>query len=687
GDSIGNLNFKLQSNLAKVAGTVADSSGFPVSNAFVILTNANQTLSDTTGTNGFYFIDKVYPGTSEIQAFKEGFYGERKVLNLSGQEQINLDLTLYPANGFIRGTVRDFQDSTGLAEVIVSAEFSEEPGDFFTTTTDVSGNYTISNLPVVPNTKYTVFAFKEGFFSPSPMSNVSPNTNGVDFYLIGKNAIISGIVKDRDTAEPLENAKVEATNRLGSRSTAFTDSLGEFLLTGIVPTELYDISVTKNGFFTEVVQDVAPGDTAVVITLLRRYAFVMGQVVDFSTGEKLENVPIEAFPNGLEGRKGSAVTDVYGEYLLRLIAGNYTIQPVKTHHRSDPSSVQLTLSQEDTVSGVDFVLEPQTVHSISIQRVDQTEQPTISNLEVHCYAASARDDKNRPVNIGTPKWSLNVSRKAAVIDSSGCVTFDPGYLGELTITATDPVSGVRGTLDVEVFAPIDSTTQTVLFDDRGLQMEISRGTVRTRKELLVSKEPLAPAKKGRATFFTTDSSYITKPAGLTFNKQVKLRLLPPPNTTGQERFIAKWNAEKSEWDVLATVEKNNNLIEANIDETGEYVALAISKPLTIENLSLLPNPFSPFQEIKGGMGLKIEFDISSNAAPNPLLTIKIYNLEGNLVRLLHDQTPFPRGHSTIYWDGRTDTGALARNGRYLVRLIVEDPTESKEDMTSVVLIK
>lgn len=687
GDSIGNLNFKLQSNFAKVTGTVVDSSGRPMSNAFVTLTNANQTLIDTTETDGFYVIDKIYPGISEIQAFKNGFYGEKKVLNFLGQEQLNLDLTLYPADGFINGTVRDSLDSTGIADVSVRADFSEEPGNFFKTTTDESGSYTILNLPVVPNTKYTVFAFKEGFVSPQPINDVLPNTDGVDFYLIPKNAFISGMVQDRDTAEPIENARVEATNRKGSRSSAFTDSFGNFILTGLVPTESYSVTVTQNGFFTEVVQDVPAGSSAVVITLARRYALVMGRVVDFSTAEELENVPIEAIPDGLVGRLSSTVTDEFGEYLLRLIADNYIIQPVKTHHRSDPSFVQLQLSQGDTVTDVNFALEPQTVQSISIQRADQTEQPTISNLDMHCYVAFARDDKNRPVNIGTPNWKLNVSNKAAMIDSSGCVIFNHNYLGELKITATDPTSGVKGDLDIQVFAPIDSTTQTVLFDDRGLQMEFSKSTVLTKKEMLVSKVPLAPAKKGRAKFFTTDSSYIIKPAGLVFNKPVKLMLRPPPNTEGQEQFIAKWEATKSEWELLATTQKEKNISEANILETGEYIALAFSKSLTIENLSLLPNPFSPFQEIDGQLGLKIEFDISSNAAPNPLLTLKIYNLEGNLVRLLHDQTPFPRGHSTVFWDGKSDTGVLARNGRYLVRLFVEDPAERKEQMKSVVLIK
>ena len=139
--------------------------------------------------------------------------------------------------------------------------------------------------------------------------------------------------------------------------------------------------------------------------------------------------------------------------------------------------------------------------------------------------------------------------------------------------------------------------------------------------------------------------------------------------------------------MLVSREVGSGLIEANILETGEYIALALSKPLAVENLKLMPNPFSPFREIDGLPGLKIEFEVSSDAAPNPLLTVKIYNLEGNLVRLLRDQRPVPRGEIAVHWDGRTDDGAMARNGRYLVRVIVEDPVEKEDEMKSVILIK
>lgn len=688
GDSLGGIDFILQDNFATLTGTVRENSGAPVVEALVTVSNQAQTLTDVTDSNGKFSITKIIPEIrSEIAASKTGFFGEKTDFFFLGQQNIDLNLILYPANGFIRGAVRDSSDNSGIPDALVSAQLSGEADLLFSATSDEFGDYTISNLPVIPNRSYQVFAFKDGFFSRGPVSNVAPNSDGVDFILVNKSGVISGIVQDIDSGEPLDNARVEATSRRGGRSLSFSDSSGAFVLTELVPTETYTITVVRSGFFTNQVQGVVTGDAAVVVELLRKYGFVAGTVRDFSSGQALPDIPVLAKPNGRNGREATATTGVNGIYLLRVIAGNYSVQPILTHKRSEPSLIQLDVAEVDTVQDVDFALESQTVLSIAIRRADLTQRPSISNKETHRYAASARDVRNRPVNIGDPLWSLNVSQDAAAIDADGLLLLNPDYFGDLTITATDSVSDVQGHLAVRVFAPIDPATNAILFDDRGLRLEIPRNSVLSRKNLFVSKEPLAPAKRGRAEIFTTDSSHVIKPAGLVFNKQVALILQAPRNTQDQKIFIAKWEIEKSEWQPLGTSLVGDNQYRAQITETGEYVAIANSKPLAIDNFTLTPNPFSPLQDIDGQMGLKIVFDLSSSTAPNPLLSVKIYNLEGNLVRLLHDQTPFVRGHSEIYWDGKADSGAFARNGRYLVRVILEDPQSSKDEMKSVVLIK
>lgn len=687
GDSLGGIDFTLQENFARIFGTVVDTLDRPTSSTIVTLTNDSQTLIDTTAENGEYSIEKIVPGLSEIIAAKANFYGISVNRFLTGQQVLELDLTLYPADGFISGAVRDSQTEAGIPGVTVSAEFTIDSGEFYSTTTDDAGNFIISNLPVISGNTFTVFAFKEGYFSPTPIANVRAKTNAVDFLLVNRTGSIKGTVQDRDTEEPISNAKVEATNTSGARRQAFTDEQGKFTIAGLVPSGFYNVSAVKSGFFTEARSNVAPGDTTVVLEMLRRYGFVEGKIVDFTSSVPMSNVPVVATPLGTDGHEVTTETNTEGEYRLRLIADFYAVQPVLSHHRNEPREMQVEVAEVDTVSGIDFSLETQTVQAISISRADQSPDPEIANTAEIRFAANATDLGNRPVNIGTPRWSLDVSRSAATIDSTGLLKMNHTFFGDVNITATDAVSGKKGTLSVRVFAVIDSTTNTLFFNDRGLQIVIGRSSVSNSQRMLVSKEAMAPAKRGRAEFFSIDSSYVIRDVTLSFSRAVKLVLPSPPNTNDLARFIGRWDAVENEWVRLPSQVNINNRVEADITTAGEYTALAISKALTIENMILSPNPFSPHQTVDGRNGLKIQFDISSNAAPNPLLTVKIYNLEGNLVRLLHDQTPFQRGRSSIYWDGRADAGGLARNGRYMVRVILEDPSGNTDVMKSVILIK
>jgi len=687
GDFHAGIDFRLSDSFARLTGTVLDSSGTAVDQATVELRNSDQAQTAQTAADGSFEINRIIPGLYTVRALQEGLFGKAENIFLLELQQFTVGLILFPADGFIRGTARDASDGTGIADVTISAQFSERPDEFFTTTTDAEGNYELTALPVIPNSTYSVFAFKEGFFSPTPVENLGAKAEGVDFSLVSKIGVIAGTVQDTDTSEPIAGGRIEAANNSGGRSLAFTDSTGRFTLLNLVPSETYNLLADRSGYFPERLQNLVPGDTSLTISMLRKYGFVEGNVSNISTTAPASGVLVRATPIGLSGRTSEVLTDAAGAFRLRLVADFYKIQPLLSHHRSEPAFTQLEVAEVDTLSNIDFTLEAQTVSSITIRRADQTERPAISNSDMHCYVAAASDASNRPVNIGMPNWRLEASAKAATIGPDGCIALNPSYFGDLTIVAEDQASGKVGELTVQVFAAVDSTTEVLLFDDRGLEMQILPRAVLERQNLLVSRIELAPAKKSRAELFTTDYSFVIKPTGLSFSGPVTLTLPAPQNTAGQQRHIARWDPEDSAWFLLVSREVGSGLIEANILETGEYIALALSKPLAVENLKLMPNPFSPFREIDGLPGLKIEFEVSSDAAPNPLLTVKIYNLEGNLVRLLRDQRPVPRGEIAVHWDGRTDDGALARNGRYLVRVIVEDPVEKEDEMKSVILIK
>ena len=111
---------------------------------------------------------------------------------------------------------------------------------------------------------------------------------------------------------------------------------------------------------------------------------------------------------------------------------------------------------------------------------------------------------------------------------------------------------------------------------------------------------------------------------------------------------------------------------------------------------ITPNPFSPHDPY----GLQLTFTLSSDQVRKPFLTIRVYNMTGQLVRTICQNEPVPkgtylpgesfldsRGEDITTWDGRTDSGEPARNGRYLIHFRADDANRTVEKLLPVVLIK
>jgi hypothetical protein len=81
------------------------------------------------------------------------------------------------------------------------------------------------------------------------------------------------------------------------------------------------------------------------------------------------------------------------------------------------------------------------------------------------------------------------------------------------------------------------------------------------------------------------------------------------------------------------------------------------------NLSCFPNPFRT--------GTKIEYETSQEAS----ISVGIYNLNGNLVRILLNKRQ-PEGKHTLFWDGNSDAGNPAPSGVYYCRLTSESTTKT-----------
>jgi len=83
----------------------------------------------------------------------------------------------------------------------------------------------------------------------------------------------------------------------------------------------------------------------------------------------------------------------------------------------------------------------------------------------------------------------------------------------------------------------------------------------------------------------------------------------------------------------------------------------------------VPNPFNPSTTIR--------FDVPRTSR----VRVEIYNLRGERIRVLRDET-YSAGHHGALWDGKDDRGSGIASGVYLVR-VVSDGFEGRQKVTLV----
>jgi flagellar hook assembly protein FlgD len=117
----------------------------------------------------------------------------------------------------------------------------------------------------------------------------------------------------------------------------------------------------------------------------------------------------------------------------------------------------------------------------------------------------------------------------------------------------------------------------------------------------------------------------------------------------------RWQAFVSNNTVTGTISCQSTRVE---HET--YVA--VSNPTLSPNY---PNPFNP--------ATTFTFSV-----PKPSkIEFRIYNLSGQLVKILHDEY-IERGEYSIRWDGRDAHGNAVATGVYLYQLRVDESTSIKK---------
>ena len=297
-----------------IQGTVRDSNGNPLSGATITTSPGGYTA--TTGSDGFYRLSNVAPGTYSVTAQKAGYstqtQSNRNVV--AGQTTV-VDFTLSVIPGAISGVVRDSANNP-----ISGVTVSTTPGGY-TAFTNTSGQYTISNVP--PGT-YTVEAYKSGYGSvtQSNVQVVSNQTTTVNFTFSTGSGTITGTVRD-SASNPLSGVTVRT---VGASFSAVTNQSGQYTLSN-VPAGTYTLEASKSGYVTQTqsnVQVVANQTTTVNFTLIANLGQITGTVRDGC------NTPIGGATVRTTTGGYTATTAQDGSYTIsNITSGTYTVEASK----------------------------------------------------------------------------------------------------------------------------------------------------------------------------------------------------------------------------------------------------------------------------------------------------------------------------------------------------------------------
>jgi hypothetical protein len=120
-----------------------------------------------------------------------------------------------------------------------------------------------------------------------------------------------------------------------------------------------------------------------------------------------------------------------------------------------------------------------------------------------------------------------------------------------------------------------------------------------------------------------------------------------------------------------------------ITHFSEYAVVNSETSLGLSYAILKPNPFSP-----ANGGLTIIYSPTSIVGGGVKTTIKVYNMDGKYVATIVDGLMRSTGAiSTDVWNGKDKKGKMAKNGRYLLQIELEDASGKKQFLYPVVMIK
>jgi hypothetical protein len=671
-DEVVDMTVELNQLFATIQGTVRDSvSGEALEGALVTARWEGGATSDVTGRSGWFDSGPVVPGLVDVRATLNGYKSGWASVEVGELENLLFDIDLVELTGAIAGSVTD-PGGAGIEGASVRAKIGENVAA--TDVTDGDGLFFLSDLD--DEQVYDIFVSKEGLYcvSDNPVTDVPTETLDVGFTMLAADGTIVGHVHDAQTGEPLAAAAVTADNGQGYFGEATSGPDGAFVLDGLAPMGTYEVSASLYGYFEKTALGVPVGGELIDLNLPRNFARIIGAVSLLGGDLAMEDVEAVATSTMYAGDSRSCVPDELGAYeIMDVRPGTYVLTISGDRCLGTPAQVSLVLGEGEVVMGQDFTVERAVLNRIEIEGSSMV---MTGSESVFTGVAFAQGERLVDVDL---EWWISPESAGSIGDRTGELRCKDGYIGELMIGARDAESGLTGRLETSVFALVAPETEETYFDSTGMTLVIEPGAVTESQVMFLAHEEVPDALAATEEFEVRGAAYHLKPDDLGFDPEHPAELMLP--TSMADAMIARWSGDELEWELMNSWEAVNG-VTVDLTALGKFVTATESEELGITDIAVQPNPFSP-----GSSDAVISYELSSTRSRMPFVTVKIYNMASQLVREIVVNEPQAKGRSQVLWDGLTDAGKAARNGRYVVRIEAEDASRTETANATIVLVK
>jgi acid phosphatase len=297
--------------------------------------------STATDSGGNYTLNNVAPGTATITASLTGFTSRSASVTITSGGNSTQNFALTPSSnpaGTITGKVTN--SSTGAA--LVGATVSYNGGS---TTSDGSGNYTLSNVPAG---NVAVTASMSGFASQTATVSVTAGATSTQNFALAPSAGGSGSISGRITNASIGIPISGATISFSGGSTT-SDSNGNYSFSNVAA-GTYSLTATHTGYVRQTQSATVVSGSATILNFGLATGGKVAGTVTSSNGAAVSGASV-TITGGVVNNTVNVTTSSTGQYNSNWVPiGSYTVTVSAPGHTTQTKSANIATGSTTTLS-------------------------------------------------------------------------------------------------------------------------------------------------------------------------------------------------------------------------------------------------------------------------------------------------------------------------------------------------